>query len=249
MPEACIGVLGGLFIGSTGVGVRLLVTPLLILTGYSPSAAVGTGLAVSVVSKLAGALVHRKLGHWPGRDIWILLAGGVLGVAVAFAFTHTARFAHYVEFDVWLRRALAVALILAAAALLKVDRRRGVQLATLGQSRSLLLPLGAGVGTLQALTSAGSGSVLVPVLASITEWSVAEMAAASNVFGCVVGALSVSLYFKLGDFDPHLFLKVLVGLLPGVVAGGLLSRLISREWFVRGIAAATGYVGLRLLLG
>jgi len=173
----------------------------------------------------------------------------VLGVAVAFVFIRSALLPRYIDFDVWTKRALALALILAAAALLKADRSRGVRLAALGRSRSLLLPLGAGVGTLQALTSAGSGSVLVPVLASITEWSVAKMAAASNVFGCVVGALSVGLYFKLGEFDPHLFLKVLVGLLPGVVVGGLLSRLISRGWFVRGMAAVTGYVGLRLLLG
>jgi ABC-type transport system involved in cytochrome bd biosynthesis fused ATPase/permease subunit len=64
--------------------------------------------------------------------------------------------------------------------------------------------------------------------------------------GLVIGSTGVGLYFKLGDFNPHLFLKVLVGLLPGVVAGGLL---ISRGWFVRGIAAVAGYVGLRLLLG
>ena len=249
MVETCIGIIGGLFIGSTGAGLGLLVTPLLILAGYSPSVAVGTGLAVSVVSKLVGALVHRELGHWPGRDVWILLAGGIAGVAIAWGIVEAALVPRQIDFDVWLKRALAVMLILAAAALLKIDRGRGARLAALGRSRSLLLPIGAGVGTLQALTSAGSGSLLVPILASTTEWTVAQMAAASNVFGCLVGALSVGMYFKLGDFDSHLFLKVLLGLLPGVIAGGLLSRQISRGWFVRGIAAVTTYVGFRLLLG
>ncbi|PYU98491.1 MAG: hypothetical protein DMG26_18545, partial [Acidobacteria bacterium] len=65
MFEFLIGVAGGLLIGSTGAGLGLLVTPLLILIGYSPSVAVGTGLAVSVVSKLAGTLMHDRLGHWP----------------------------------------------------------------------------------------------------------------------------------------------------------------------------------------
>ena len=249
MVESCIGIIGGLFIGSTGAGLGLFVTPLLILAGYSPAVAVGTGLAVGVVSKLAGALVHRELGHWPGRDVWILLAGGVVGVAVAFAIIKAAPLPRHIDLDIWLKRALAVILILAAAALLKVNRPRGLRLAISGRSRSLLLPVGAGVGTLQALTSAGSGSLLVPILASTTSWTVAQMAAVSNLFGCVVGAFSVGLYFRLGDFDPHLFLKVLLGLLPGVVAGGLLSRLISRGWFVRGIAAVTTYVGIRLLVG
>ncbi|HZP02748.1 MAG TPA: sulfite exporter TauE/SafE family protein [Terriglobia bacterium] len=249
MVETFIGLVGGLFIGSTGAGLGLLVTPLLILAGYNPSVAVGTGLAVSVVSKLVGALVHRELGHWPGRDVWILLAGGVAGVALAWGIVEAALLPRHIDFDVWLKRALAVMLLLAAAALLKIDRRRGARLAALGRSRSLLMPIGVGVGTLQALTSAGSGSLLVPILASTTEWTVAQMAAASNVFGCVVGALSVGMYFRLGDFDLHLFLKVLLGLLPGVLVGGLLSRLISRGWFVRGIAAVTTYVGFRLLLG
>lgn len=178
-----------------------------------------------------------------------MLAGGVVGVALALGIIEAALLPHHLDFNVWCKRALAVMLILAAAALLKIDRRRGARLAALGRSRALLLPIGAGVGTLQALTSAGSGSLLVPILASTTEWSVAQMAAASNVFGCVVGALSVGMYFKLGNVDLHLFLSALLGLLPGVVAGGLLSRLISRGWFVRGIAAVTTCVGLKLLFG
>jgi hypothetical protein len=249
MVEACIGLVGGLFIGSTGAGLGLIVTPLLILAGYSPPVAVGTGLAVSVVAKLVGALVHRELGHWPGRDVWILLAGGVCGVAVALFLLEAALLPRHIDFDVWLRRALALMLILAAAALLKIDRVRGARLAALGRTRALLLPIGAAVGTLQALTSAGSGSVLVPLLASTTDWTVAQMAAASNLFGCVVGGLSVGMYFKLGNFDLQLFYKVLLGLLPGIVAGGLLSRCISRGWFVRGIAAVTTCIGVRLLVG
>jgi uncharacterized membrane protein YfcA len=111
----------------------------------------------------------------------------------------------------------------------------------------LLLPIGLGVGTLQALTSAGSGSLLTPVLASTTDWKVPQMAAVSNLFGALVGALSVGFYFKLGDFNTQLFGKVLLGLLPGVAAGSLLSRWISRHWLVRGIAAVTTVIGVRLL--
>jgi uncharacterized membrane protein YfcA len=59
--------------------------------------------------------------------------------------------------------------------------------------------------------------------------------------------LSVGLYTKLGDFNPHLFGKVLLGLLPGVVVGSLMSRWISRYWFVRAIAAMTTVIGVRLL--
>ncbi len=249
MFEFLIGAAGGLLIGSTGAGLGLLVTQLLILVGYSPSIAVGTGLAVSVVSKLAGTLMHDRLGHWPGREFWIVLAGGVSGVAVAWGILRTWLAPGQLDVDLWLKRALAVMLILAAIALLKIDRSRARRLVERGLSRALLFPIGLGVGTLQALTSAGSGTLLVPLLASTTDWEVPQMAAVSNLFGCVVGALSVGMYFRLGDFDPRLFVMVLTGLLPGVVAGSLASRWISRGWFVRGIAAVTTCVGVRLLLG
>ncbi len=162
MLEFWIGAAGGILIGSTGAGLGLLVTPLLILAGYSPAVAVGTGLGVSVVTKLFGAVVHDRLGHWPGREVWILLAGGVAGVALAWCFASAVLLPSQIDFDTWLKRALAVMLFLAAVAMLKIDRARGRRLVGNGRSRALLLPIGLGVGTLQALTSAGSGSLLTP---------------------------------------------------------------------------------------
>lgn len=56
MREIVIGLLGGTLIGATGIGSGSLLTPLLILAGYEPSVAVGTGLATLIVSKLAAKL-------------------------------------------------------------------------------------------------------------------------------------------------------------------------------------------------
>jgi hypothetical protein len=247
MLEFWIGTTGGVLIGSTGVGLGLIVTPLLILAGYSPAVAIGTGLGVTVVTKLFAAMVHDRLGHWPGWGVGILLAGGAAGVAVAWWFALTVLRPGRIDFDAWLKRALAVTLFLAAFVMLKIDRAQGRRLVGRGRSRAFLLPIGLGVGTLQALTSAGSGSLLTPILASTTDWEVSQMAAVSNLFGALVGALSVGLYFKLGDFNTHLFGKVLMGLLPGVLVGSLLSRRIPRHWFVRGIAVVATLIAVRLL--
>jgi len=247
MVEFWIGAAGGVLIGSTGAGLGLIVTPLLILSGYSPTVAVGTGLGVSVVSKLFGAAVHDRLGHWPGWGVWILLLGGAGGVGLAWCFASEVLLPSNLDLNVWLKRALAAMLFLAAVAMLKIDRARGRRLTREGTSQALLFPVGLAVGALQALTSAGAGSLLSPILASTTDWKVPQMAAVSNLFGAAVGALSVGFYLRLGEFNSHLFGKVLVGLLPGVLAGSLLSRWISRHWFVRGIAAATTVIGLRLL--
>lgn len=247
MLELWIGAVGGVLIGSTGAGLGLIVTPLLILAGYSPAVAVGTGLGVSVVTKLFGAAMHDRLGHWPGWGVWTLLAGGVAGVALAWRFASELALAGRVHLDVWLKRALGAMLFLGAVAMLKIDRAGGWPRVGDGKSRALLFPIGFGVGALQALTSAGSGSLLTPILASTTDWEVRQMAAVSNLFGAVVGALSVGFYFKLGAFNAHLFGMVLLGLLPGVMVGSLLSRWISRPWLVRGIAVAAIVIGARLL--
>jgi len=247
MLEFWVGCAGGILIGSTGVGLGLVVTPLLILAGHSPTVAVGTVLGVSVVSKMVGTVVHDRLGHWPGRDMWILLAGGAAGVVMAWCFALAVALPSRIDLDAWLKRALALILFLAVFALLKIDRARSRRLVASGRNRAWLLPIGIGIGTLQALTSAGSGSLLTPALASTTDWEVPQIAAVSNLFGALVGALSVGLYFKLGDFNMHLFGEVLLGLLPGVVVGSLLSRWISRYWFVRGIAALVTIIAVRLL--
>ena len=109
-----------------------------------------------------------------------------------------------IDHDAWLKRALAVMLFLAAVALLKIDRARGRRLWPVARVALCCFPSGLAWARLQALTSAGSGSLLTPILASTTDWKVPQMAAVSNLFGAFVGALSVGLYFKLGDFNVHL---------------------------------------------
>ena len=142
MLEVWIGVAGGILMGSTGSGLGLLVTPLLILAGYNPAVAVGTGLGVSVISKLIGVVVHDRLGHWVGRQVWVLLMGGAAGVAVAWCVVSQVVIPARIDQDAWLKCVLAVMLLSAAIAVLKMDRTRGKRLVAGGLSRALLFPIG-----------------------------------------------------------------------------------------------------------
>ena len=98
-----------------------------------------------------------------------------------------------------------------------------------------------------ALTSAGSGSVLVPVLAFITDWTPPQLVAASNAFGVVVGGFAVLLFSRAGQFSWPLFAKVLLGTLPGIYAGAILSRHIKRSWLLCGLGTIALLIGIRLL--
>jgi uncharacterized membrane protein YfcA len=249
--EALIGLAGGVLIGATGAGTGSLLTPLLILAGYRPALAIGTGMGSLFVSKLVGSVAHRRLGHWPGRTGWFVIAGGLVGVGLAAAIA--ARLGQ-LGGDALLRRLVGGTLLVASAAATFASSRQRNDEDTAPDATGfppprpwLLLIVGIVVAAIVSLTSAGSGSLLVTLLLLVTSWRVPELAAISNVFGSVVGALTLGLHWKLHNFDPHLFGLVMAGVVPGVLIGVLLSRWISRQCLVWGVYILGIYLGVALL--
>ena len=109
------------------------------------------------------------------------------------------------------------------------------------------LPAGAIVGGFVTLTSAGSGSLLVPLLLTVTAWGVPQLAATSNWFGWIAALLSFALHVSQRTFDPHLFVLVLAGLVPGVIGGVFLSPRIERRSFAPALSLFTLYLGIQLI--
>jgi hypothetical protein len=250
MREIVFGLLGGMLIGATGIGSGSLLTPLLILAGYRPTVAVSTGLATLIVSKLAGSLAHRSRGNWPGRQGWFVVGGGILGVAVVSLIAR----AGLSPSELFIRRAVAVSLFVTTVAVwLRTPKRESAVAPKLVAPESeradprALFVTGAIVGGFVTLTSAGSGSLLVPLLLTITAWGVPQLAATSNLFGWVVALLSFALHVGQSSFDPHLFLLVLAGLVPGVLAGVFLSPWIERRSFAPALSLFTLYLAVQLI--
>ena len=237
MVEVIIGLAGGILIGATGAGTGSLLTPLLILAGYRPALAVGTGIGSLFVSKLVGSVAHRRLGHWPGRIAWFVIAGGLLGVALAWWIgTH---------WQLPLRPLIGITLLIGSAAATFASSRD--PLGAQAPSPVLLGGVGFGVAAIVSITSAGSGSLLVTLLLVATTWRVPQLAAISNVFGSVIGAVSLGLQWHQRAFDLHLFALVMAGVVPGVLIGVVLSRWISRQWLVWVVYMLTIYLGIALL--
>lgn len=113
---------------------------------------------------------------------------------------------------------------------------------------ALLFATGAVVAVVVALTSAGAGGLLIPALLIVTRWEPMELVAVSNLYGVTVGAGSVFMYLAHNSLNFSLIALVVIGLMPGVVIGSRLSRLISRSWLSRGAGLAVGYAGCALLL-
>jgi uncharacterized membrane protein YfcA len=245
MREFLIGAGGGLLIGATGAGAGSLITPLLILIGHSASSSVAAGVATMFVSKLSGSVVHRRLGHWPGPAAWFVIGGGAAGsLAVWAAFAATAW--RVPASDAPLRLLVGLTL-LASAAATTLASRRDLAPVPAPDCRARLFGTGFVVAPLVALTSAGSGSILVPLLLLSTAWRVPELAATSNWFGLVAGGAGSLLHLHVHTLDVRLFGAVAAGVLPGVVAGALLSRVISRQWLTYFIYILTLFLAIALL--
>jgi uncharacterized membrane protein YfcA len=254
--EILLGVVGGILVGATGSGFGVVITPVLLLLGYRPAVAIGTMLGVLVATKFVGAITHHRLGHWPRQHVWLLLAGGVGGALVA-GFAATSWMPAMPDGNRWLERLVGAGLVGLAAfifgqELMKrygrapvlelegdVPRERGGPMT--------MFAVGMGTGMAVTLTSAGSGSVLVPALALVTNWSTAQLAAASNLFGWVVGVIGVLLFSHAGAFAWPLFAKVLIGTLPGIYVGALVSRRITRRCLLCGVGAIALVLGARLI--
>jgi uncharacterized membrane protein YfcA len=242
LREALFGLLGGTLIGATGIGSGSLLTPLLIMAGYKPSVAVSTGLATLIVSKLTGSIAHRSAGHWPGGRAWFVIAGGVLGVLVVTLATR----AGLTPSEIFIRRSVAVSLFATTIAVWIRTKPQVHEPAAHADWRGLFFT-GTIVGAFVTLTSAGSGSLLIPLLLTVTAWGIPQLAATSNLFGWIVALLSFALHVSQRTFDPQLFLLVLAGLVPGVLAGVALSPSIDRRAFVPALSLFTLYLGLQLI--
>jgi uncharacterized protein len=255
--EILLGLVGGVLVGATGSGFGTVITPILLLLGYRPSVAIGTMLGVLVATKFVGAVTHQQLGHWPRQHVWLLLAGGVGGALVS-GFAATSWMPAIPGGNRLLERFVGAALLglatfIVGQELLKKYGRDPVILDDIVPNTRprggpmTLFAVGMGTGMAVTLTSAGSGSVLVPALALVTNWSTAQLAAASNLFGWVVGVIGVLLFSHAGAFAWPLFAKVLIGTLPGIYLGALVSRKITRQWLLRTVALVAVILGVRLI--
>ncbi len=251
-----LGFITGTLIGLTGTGGGVLLTPLLLLfTPYPAVVVIGTDIVNGAVTKLLGVLEHRKWGHVHGRLAAFLIAGSVPGTLAGILFviflkTHLAAG----QLDHLLKSTLAVvlfgvSLFLPWARKGNGDLPRALPNLELTGERLRLMAVGAVVGFLVALTSIGSGSLLMVFLLLLIPLPIAGLVGTDLLFGLATMALAGSLHLGMGHFDRSLFLHLIAGSLPGVVLGSRLTRHIPERYFSWLFSVLYFSLGARLLVG
>jgi uncharacterized membrane protein YfcA len=251
-----IGFVTGILIGLTGTGGGVLLTPLLmVLTPFSAVTIIGTDIVNGAFTKLVGVFEHRRLGQVRWRLATFLIAGTIPGTVGGMVLLNYLK-SHLVQSDLdhLLRTALGVTLFCVAFVLPLVRLGKIKPPTTWVESptastRIKLILVGALVGFMVALTSIGSGSMLMVFLLLLTPFPLAELVGTDILYGLATMALAGSMHVRMGHFDSGLFFHVAAGSLPGVIVGSRLTRIIPERYFSWLFTILYFSLGTRLLVG
>jgi uncharacterized membrane protein YfcA len=213
-------------------------TPLLILVfGIQPVVAVGSDLAYAAITKTAGGLLHFRRGTVQTGLAWWLAAGSCPGAVAGVILLDKLGLEDVLIPLIASALLLTGALVLYRALMSSARReRRTVELET--RHKVAAVGLGASVGFLLGLTSAGSGTLIAVGLI------VGFRLAPRNVVGTDVFHAAILLWVAAiahlfsGNVDLVLTGTILIGSLPGVWLGTQLSARLPE----RGLRPALGVV-------
>lgn len=254
---ALVGLVVGLLVGLSGVGGGSLVTPLLVLAlGVKPAIAVGTDLLYSVPTKLLGAFVHHRQGTVDWRVTRLLTLGGL--PAAALGLTALAALQQHngiAAVNGALRHILAGMLALAALAVVakpllarRQARRAAADRPAAADPAWRVVTLGAVVGFFVSLTSIGSGSLTVPLLALLLPaLPLRRLVGADVAFAAILIPVAAAGHWQLGHVDVRLAANLALGSLPGVAIGSRLCARVPDVWFRPALAGVLLFAGSKLL--
>jgi uncharacterized membrane protein YfcA len=223
----------GLLVGTTGIGGGSLMTPILILVfGFKPTTAIGTDLAYGAVTKTVGGWRHwRQRTVDFGLSTW--MAFGSVPAAVAGVYVlHLLEDALGDGFDNAILIAVSAALLLTGLVILarlllpngENNERHTVPLER--RHKVAAVALGASVGFVLGITSAGSGSLIAVGLIMLFRLT-PQRVVGTDVFHAAILLWAAAIaHLVAGNVDFALAGTILLGSIPGVwIGSGLTMRL------------------------
>jgi len=221
----------GVLVGMTGIGGGSLMTPLLILVfGVNPTTAIGTDLAYGAVTKTVGGYRHFRQGTVDfSLSLWMGIGSVPAAIAGVYVLDVLER-AYGREFDELLLSILAITLLftgvmtLARALFMKAlheQERDAIEMTR--RNRISAVVLGAVVGFVLGVTSAGSGALIAVGLILLFRL-VPQRVVGTDVFhAAILLWAAAAAHLFSGNVDFSLAGNILIGSVPGVWFGSNLS--------------------------
>lgn len=255
--HAIAGLLVGFLVGLTGVGGGSLMTPVLVLLfGVSPATAVGTDLLFASTTKIAGAAIHgsRASVDWTivRRLAYGSVPAAVLTLLAMSGLGHPPRAANHT-----MMVTLGVMLILTAVATLfqkqlaaYAKQREAAPAGATPARAAFTIALGALLGVAVTMSSVGAGAIGVTALLMLyPALRVARIVGSDIAHAVPLTMIAGFGHWVIGDVNMVLLLNLLVGSLPGVAIGSLLSTR-SPDYVLRPVLAVVLLIsGYKLITG
>jgi len=244
----------GAIVGMTGVGGGSLMTPLLVLLfGVAPATAVGTDLLYAALTKTGGVAVHQRRRHIRWDIVGRLAAGSLPGALLTIGVLDLSAIDR-VALTRIITRSLGVALILTAFAVLLRHRiQHWGSMATTSWHQRRIGPLTVAVGfvlgVLVTLSSVGAGALGAAALVFLYPRLSTVEVVGSDIAHAVPLTLVAGLgHAHLGTVDWALLGSLLIGSLPGIWLGSMLSSRIPDRVLRSGLATLLVVIGGKLIL-
>ncbi|AST90359.1 sulfite exporter TauE/SafE family protein [Sutcliffiella cohnii] len=153
----CISMLSGFF----GIGGGFVLTPLLLLLGFSPIEAITTSLFYTIGSSIAGMYAHYKLKNILWKEAIIVGISGAIATQVAYPFV---RWLESNNLDTTVIPTFYLILLTYFSYSMLKKQKNVTSKTSVGASKWKLIILGIGAGFLSTTLGVGGGFFLVPLL-------------------------------------------------------------------------------------
>jgi uncharacterized membrane protein YfcA len=246
----------GTVVGITGVGGGALMTPLLVLFfGVAPQTAVGTDLLYASITKVFGTVRHHNHGTVDWQVVRRLACGSLPAAALTLVWMSLTK-THQIRSG-FLIHAVGVALIITVVGMLLMGRLHhlGRHLRLSDKERFkrfqpvLTVLAGVVLGVLVTLTSIGAGALGTVMLVFLYPLRLdPRKLVGTDLAHAIPLAMIAGLgHLRLGNVNFGLLLNLLLGSIPGIWLGTLISTRAPLTFIRYAIALVLGAVAVKML--
>jgi uncharacterized membrane protein YfcA len=237
-----IGFLIAAAVGLTGIGGGSFTVPaLMLLVGLTAGEAVGTAFLFAGVLRLIAAPFYLIGKQIHSRYLWLLLQGAIPGLLVGMWALHL------LNRDAGNPLVIVLLGFLLAASSGVTFVRRVQNPGFAGKNHRWLPWLALPIGVESGFSSAGAGALGTVLLLNYSEMTPAQVVGTDLLFGLVLAVIGSAFHWSFGSINSPVLLQLLVGGVPGVIAGCLLARRVPANKMKTAVAMVAIFAGLQLV--
>ncbi|WP_077617066.1 sulfite exporter TauE/SafE family protein [Bacillus sinesaloumensis] len=251
-----IGIMSGFF----GIGGGFILTPTLILLGFSPVTAIATSLLYTVATSLSGVTAHFRLNNIKWETSIIIGISGIIATQLAHPFVILLE-RYQLENTVIPLMYLALILYFSISILVSKSPSKEQPTSKTEYSYIKIVLIGLFAGFISTALGVGGGFIIVPLLISILSYQTKYAVGTSLLSVFMIVAAGFTTYASSVQLDYAIIGILIVGALIGGQIGAKVTNVYEDNqvrYFLAGLYIATGvslvfkllhldFVGLLLL--